>query len=94
MKISHPREIIGKTDFDFMQTDRAQAYYDSEQDMFQTGEAIIDLEIMTQESSDDTRWYLTSKSPIYDSDAKCVGLIGINRDITRQKLAEKTWTLS
>ncbi len=83
-------EIIGKTDFDFMKPESAQFHYDTEQTMLRTGEPILDLEICVSDENRGDRWYLVTKSPICDASGRIIGLIGINRDITRRWLAEKS----
>lgn len=83
-------ELIGKTDFDIMTASAAQIHYDREQELLRTGIPIINRERHYIDIDQSLKWYLESKSPIYDQDRNIVGLIGIIRDITSQKLAEKT----
>jgi PAS domain S-box-containing protein len=83
-------EIIGKTDFDIMPAENAQVHFDMEQTLFRTGQPLIDKEVNYIDTDQSEKWRRTSKSPIYDQDHKVVGLIGIIRDITSEKLAEKS----
>jgi len=85
-----PDQLIGKTDFDIMSSDRAQVYFDMEQELFRTGIPTINIENHYIDRNNSPRWYLESKSPIYDHNDNIVGLVGIIRDITPQKLAEKS----
>ncbi len=45
LNVDHASDLIGKTDFDFISPERAQAYFEEEQQIMQTGESIIDREI-------------------------------------------------
>lgn len=83
-------DILGKTDFDFFPADIAQAFYEDEQHVMATGQAILGKE----EASVHLRtgqpiWYSTTKVPLRDRHGTIIGLIGISRDITERKLAEQ-----
>jgi PAS domain S-box-containing protein len=84
-------EMIGKTDFDFFPHDLAQQYFDEEKSIMKSGISLINHEeICINKATDHIRWNLSTKVPIKDSTGSVIGLIGINRDITTQKLAEET----
>jgi PAS domain S-box-containing protein len=83
-------ELIGKTDFDIMDAEEAQSHFDMEQELLRTGNPSINKEFHYTDIDNITKWYLESKSPIHDQDGKIVGLVGVVRDITPQKLAEKS----
>lgn len=90
MGIEDQSEVIGKTDYDLTSYEEAQYHFELEQDLMRTGIPIENLEVTINETGRNARWLLITKSAIYDAQGQIVGLIGINRDITKQKLAEQS----
>lgn len=86
--VDSPEEAIGKTDFDFQREELTQAFFDEEQELFATGEAVLDRLEYNPTPQGEPRWLSASKAPIRDSEGKIIGLVGISRDITERKLAE------
>jgi PAS domain S-box-containing protein len=84
-----PKQVIGKTDFDFQLPERAREFYADEQRIMQTGEALINKTERQVLANGEIAWTSTTKAPLRDSEGKVVGLVGINRDITQQKQAEE-----
>jgi PAS domain S-box-containing protein len=83
-------EMVGKTDFDFFQHDLANQYFDDEQAILKSGISLRNYEeICINKINDDVRWNLSTKVPIKDGNGNVTGLVGINRDITDRKQAEK-----
>ena len=82
-------QIAGKTDFDFFPSELAQSFYDDEQQLLASGQALVNRE---EESIDlltgKKIWFLTTKVPLRDKRGNIVGLIGISRDITERKQLE------
>jgi PAS domain S-box-containing protein len=84
-------EIIGKTDFDYFPREMAAKFHDEERRLFQTGQPIVnDEETVIDPRTAESRWRLSTKVPLRDSQGNITGLVGINRDITERKLAEET----
>jgi PAS domain S-box-containing protein len=71
-------ETYGKTDFDFFPQEQAQAKYEQEQQIIQTGNPILNVEEPDGEGS----WALTTKMPLRDEKGVIIGTFGISRDIT------------
>lgn len=86
---STPDQVIGKSDFDFFPHDLAQAYYDDEQRIIQTGESLINIEEPTIDPEGNQRWLQTSKILIRNEEGGIFGIVGINRDVTEQREAER-----
>ena len=86
---SSPDDIIGKSDFDLVPHDLAERYYADEQEIIRSGKPLINHEESMGNISGTTRWSLATKVPLYDSQGKIIGIVGIGRDITERKLAEE-----
>ena len=86
--VEHSSEIIGKTDFDFFTEEHAQAAYDLEQQIINTGKPVLNLEEReTWEDRPDT-WVATSKLPLNNERGEIVGTFGVSLNITARKEAE------
>jgi two-component system, sensor histidine kinase and response regulator len=83
--VKHPDEVIGKSDFDFFK--HAQEAYDNEQEIIRTQIPIIN-QIHEIESNGITKYLSDTKIPLLDSKNRCIGTVGITRDITSFKTAE------
>ena len=75
-------------DFIFLETARAQHYFDEEQKVIQTGQPIINQESQCTDKSGNANFLLVTKVPLRDSAGNITGLVGIHRDITERKQAE------
>lgn len=83
-------EIVGKTDFQLAPTqEAARLYYEDELDIFKTGKAIINKEEIGFDEHGKERVISTTKVPFRDSEGNIIGLVGIGRDMTKQKNTEK-----
>jgi PAS domain S-box-containing protein len=86
-----PAGVIGKTDFDYFEPSLAQAAFDDEQEVMQTGRSITGKEERKQLLDGRTGWALVAKIPLRDSDGKIIGTCGISKDITKIKENEAAW---
>ncbi|HEY5364151.1 MAG TPA: EAL domain-containing protein [Aestuariivirga sp.] len=77
--------LIGKTDFDLYPKEVAQKFRDSEINIMQSGERVLDLQEPTVDRFGHTKWISMTKVPLRNDDGEVFGLIGIGRDITLQK---------
>jgi PAS domain S-box-containing protein len=84
-----PENLIGKTDFDFYTPDLAQAFYNDEQNIIQTGEPMINSEEPALDDHGNRIILSTTKVPIKNKDGETIGIVGICRDITQMKRIEK-----
>jgi PAS domain S-box-containing protein len=86
--LSSPEEAIGLTDHDFFGERYAGLAFATEQEIIRTGTSVINLE--EQETWPDGRvtWVSTSKVPMYNTDGRVTGVMGISRNITKRKTAE------
>ncbi|WP_417413392.1 putative bifunctional diguanylate cyclase/phosphodiesterase [Hoeflea sp.] len=84
-----PDELIGLTDFDLHETQHARKFYADEQNIILTGKPLIDLEDCIHDPEGQEKWFATSKVPLRDSQNRVIGLVGVCRDITDRKRAER-----
>lgn len=89
LNLDDPNQAIGKTDFDFQPRERAQEFYNDEQRIIQTGEPLINKTERQIMRDGAITWTSTTKIPFRDSKGNIIGLVGINRDITRRMQAEE-----
>ncbi len=82
--VKDPEEAIGKTDFDFNLTEKAEEFYQDEQRIIRTGEALINKTERQILPNGEIAWTSTTKVPLRDKAGKVFGIAGINRDITDQ----------
>ena len=82
--------LMGKTDFDFFPEPMAAVYFSDEQNLFSTGESIIDKDEPTIDPETGELWWnLTSKVPLRDEEGKIFGLVGIGLNVTERKRLEQ-----
>lgn len=84
-----PEDMIGLTDFDITEAERAKRLVADEQAALATGTPIIDSEEAIADDVGDERWFSTSKVPLYDRDRRRIGLAGVTRDITARRRLEE-----
>lgn len=79
-----PEDVVGKTDFDFFQKNRADRMAKDDARVIKTGKPIIDkVERATRPDGVDN-YVSTTKIPMRDEKGRIIGLAGITRDITRR----------
>ncbi|WP_026618605.1 diguanylate cyclase (GGDEF)-like protein/PAS domain S-box-containing protein [Ensifer sp. WSM1721] len=83
------RDLVGKTDFDLHPHEFAQAVADTERRVIETGEPIFGIEERAIVTKGRDRWLMTSKVPLRSKSGKIVGTVGISRDISDRKEAER-----
>ncbi|MGA2092123.1 MAG: PAS domain S-box protein [Sedimentisphaerales bacterium] len=87
--IKNDNEVIGKTDFDFFDNSRAKEYFNEEQTVIQTKRPFINREGQCPDKAGNLHSFLVTKLPLQDSHGNVTGIVGINRDITEHRIAEK-----
>jgi PAS domain S-box-containing protein len=78
------KETMGKTVFDFLDTDQAQQHTDDDRRVIESGKPSYNVEMPLVSRSGETRWLLFSKIPLQQEDSN-TQLICISRDITETK---------
>ena len=83
-------DLIGKDDFDFFPKDMAQNFFDDEQAIVRSGEGLVNREeLAANKETGNMRWLLTTKLPVRNDKGETVALVGIGRDITARRRAER-----
>ena len=80
--------LIGKNDFDLYPKEVAQIFRNSEAKIMESGEGMFDLQEPTIDRSGQKKWISMTKVPLRNESGEIFGLIGIGRDVTRQKRDE------
>ena len=81
-------EIVGKSDYDIHTLENARHFEQAERRVIETGEPMFGIEELNAVSKDE-RWLMTSKVPLRNQQGVTIGVVGISRDITDRKRAER-----
>ncbi|MFZ2640462.1 MAG: PAS domain S-box protein [Verrucomicrobiia bacterium] len=87
MGVASEADLAGKTVLDLHPPELARSYYADDLHVLRTGDTIHNREELVRDHQGVARWHLTIKVPLRDRDGKIIGLIGVSRDIHRQKQA-------
>lgn len=80
--------IIGKTDYDFVDKDLADFFRENDRAAMDLGGPRVNEETVTYADDGHQELLETIKTPVYGSSGKLIGVLGIARDITDRKRAE------
>jgi PAS domain S-box-containing protein len=86
---SDPKELIGKSDYDFYPVELAERYQADDRKVMDSDQALINYEEPSINRDGSQRWILTTKVPLHDNQGVVVGVVGIARDITEKKHIEQ-----
>jgi len=81
---SEPKDILGKTDFDFFDDEHSGPAFENEQQIIRTGEPIINYLEKEVKKDGSITWVTSTKMPLRDSYGKIIGTFGISKDITER----------
>jgi PAS domain S-box-containing protein len=87
--VSRQEDLLGKDDFDFVDHELAQKWFESQQQIMRSGQPTINREVFQPWYTDRRRWVLFTSIPLRDAQGEVIGLLGIDRDITEQKRSEE-----
>ncbi|HET6452277.1 MAG TPA: PAS domain-containing protein, partial [Spirochaetia bacterium] len=83
------RELIGRTDADFVAPELAERYRRADEQVMSTRQPVVNVEEPVQGVGGRHRSVLTTKVPLVDASGEVTGLVGISRDVTDLRLAEE-----
>lgn len=89
MGFTSEEEVLGKTDYDFFPKEIAEKFYANDRSIIEKGNAVLNKEEYFFDKEGNKHCLQTSKVPLRNNNDEVVGLIGISRDITVQKIAEE-----
>ena len=82
-------DLAGLTDFDLHTPELAAKFRAEERDIMRSGRPKIDEEELIFDASGGEKWLSSTKVPLRNDQNEVFGLVGIARDITARKKAEK-----
>ena len=82
--------MLGKTDFDYFPPEIAEQFRVDERKVLESGQPLLDDEILSKDHLGNAHWLLVTKVPLQDSQGRCTGIVGVSRDITERKRAEES----
>jgi phosphoserine phosphatase RsbU/P len=88
MDVAEPRDLIGKSDFDFWSEQTAREAFADEQRIIETGQPMIGKIEKLIHPDGRITWDYTTKLPLKDSQGQIIGICGINKDFTAIKEME------
>ena len=85
--------IVGKTDHDFMDEQKAEAHAKHDQQAMSSGERCVSEEQVCFAGDGHIEQLEVIKVPMYQPGGKLIGVLGVGRDITQRKLNDKLMRL-
>jgi len=85
----HPEaEIVGKTDYDFMERDIAEFFRSHDRAAMAAGGPTVNEEWITYAGDGHRAFLLTTKTPMYGADGGVIGVLGVAQDLTEMRRQE------
>ncbi len=86
---AHESDLIGKTAYDIAPADSAELSTQTDQQAIDSGAPVFVPASTNVTGIGDPRWYESIKVPLRDAQGKVNGVLGITRDVTDNKEAER-----
>ncbi|MEI6091127.1 MAG: PAS domain S-box protein [bacterium] len=87
-------DIIGKTDYDFVNQELAEFFRENDRRAIEAGKPTHNEEWITYPDNGHLAFLDTIKTPMYDSHGTLIGVLGIGRDFTDRKRIEEALLIS
>jgi PAS domain S-box-containing protein len=81
-------QIHGKTDFAFLSHEEATYFEARDKEALAAGRATVSEAWQLNEMTDAQECFQTTKTPVYAADGQLIGLLGVVRNVTEQRLAQ------
>ncbi len=88
LQVETEEEVVGKVNLDFVSGEQARQEMRDDNIVLSLDEPLIDRELKTKDMEGNDVWLLTSKVPLHNEHGQVIGLVGIDRNITRLKKTE------
>ena len=85
---SSSEELLGKTDFDIFPAEIAKGFFEDDQNVMRSGEALFNREEKVVDSLGGDVYILTTRVPVRGVNGEVIGIAGIGHDISSRKRAE------
>ena len=89
MQVSHVEEFYGKTDLELFPDESGRIGHFSDLIVMQDDKPVLNRLDNFKDKKGNEYWLLASKIPLYDTDNKLIGLLGIGRDISKRVRTEQ-----
>ena len=86
---SRESEIVGRTDYDFIDKDLADFFRQKDRVAIESGRPMVNEEWITFADDGHTELLETTKTPMYDVVGTLIGVLGIGHNVTERKQAEE-----
>lgn len=83
------RDILGKTDYDFLEKHLADFFRNHDRNAMTKCSALTNEEEIIFAKDGHRELLETTKTPMYDNNGELIGILGIGRDITERKLLQE-----
>lgn len=83
------RDLIGRTDAEFYPPEQAAEFRKDDLRVVIEGISIVNKDEPRRGPAGTTRWIMTTKVPLRDSEGRIIGLVGVSKDITARKQIEE-----
>jgi PAS domain S-box-containing protein len=90
--VEDEKELIGRTASAILPERDAKALTELEKEIYRTGEPILSSEVFYEDIAGKSLWISKTTIPLCNESGEIFGLLGINRDITARKKAERETT--
>jgi rsbT co-antagonist protein RsbR len=87
--VNGEKDIIGKTDFDLFGEELAKIARADEERIMKTRKPAINRPEISSTPEGKTVYLSSTKAPMIDCKGNVIGIVGLTRDVTEQKIAEK-----
>ena len=88
LEMSSPDQVVGRTDYDLLAPETAQAAAEDERRIIETGQPLIGKIEKVVHPDGRVTWDYTTKLPLKNSQGEIIGICGINKDFTAIKELE------
>lgn len=76
-------DIVGKTDDDFFSPELADAYRAEDREVMAGGKTVSDRVWLVPDHGGTLSWFLSTKSPLFDTRGKAIGIAGAMQDVQK-----------